>query len=338
MAVNRSDLKCKTFDAKPEAIKTLIIQALEILSAFGVPLAGQTARSLERMGMAFLAVCDINQTNSWDHAKDLNNERSMKSRDIINYWNEHYNENISSGSYDDIRRKDLDLILLSEIVVRSKPDTATNDPSRGYALNPEYSTFVRQYRRPSWEEEVEAFMSRTIPLAERIRQRREIPRVQVQIPDGTIQELSLGGHNDLQKAIIEEFLSRYGHGAQVLYLGDTAKKQIIYNKERLQELGFFTLEHEELPDIVAYSEEQNWIFVIEAVYSCNPVTPARKIKIDALTANCTAGIVYVSAFLDRKAFNSFLSEIAWETEVWIADEPDHLIHFNGHRFLGPYER
>ncbi|MBS1775349.1 MAG: hypothetical protein JSS64_03610, partial [Bacteroidetes bacterium] len=23
-------------------------------------------------------------------------------------------------------------------------------------------------------------------------------------------------------------------------------------------------------------------------------------------------------------------------EVWIADNPDHLIHFNGHKFLGAY--
>jgi hypothetical protein len=33
----------------------------------------------------------------------------------------------------------------------------------------------------------------------------------------------------------------------------------------------------------------------------------------------------------------YLGEIAWETEVWVADAPSHLIHFNGERFLGPYD-
>ena len=33
----------------------------------------------------------------------------------------------------------------------------------------------------------------------------------------------------------------------------------------------------------------------------------------------------------------YLDDISWETEVWVAESPTHLIHFNGERFLGPYE-
>ena len=44
-----------------------------------------------------------------------------------------------------------------------------------------------------------------------------------------------------------------------------------------------------------------------------------------------------TAFLDRQAMVRFLGDISWETEVWVADSPTHLIHFNGERFLGPYE-
>jgi len=47
--------------------------------------------------------------------------------------------------------------------------------------------------------------------------------------------------------------------------------------------------------------------------------------------------VFVTAFLDRKAMVKHLNQISWETEVWIADAPDHLIHFNGERFLGPHD-
>jgi hypothetical protein len=46
--------------------------------------------------------------------------------------------------------------------------------------------------------------------------------------------------------------------------------------------------------------------------------------------------VYVSAFPDGKTFGRYRRAIAWESEVWIADAPTHMIHFNGNRFLGPY--
>jgi hypothetical protein len=39
----------------------------------------------------------------------------------------------------------------------------------------------------------------------------------------------------------------------------------------------------------------------------------------------------------RAVMTRYLGEIAWETEVWVADAPSHLIHFDGARFLGPYE-
>jgi hypothetical protein len=48
--------------------------------------------------------------------------------------------------------------------------------------------------------------------------------------------------------------------------------------------------------------------------------------------------VYVSAFPNRKVFLKYIEAIAWETEVWIADAPSHMIHFNGARFLGPYTK
>lgn len=57
-----------------------------------------------------------------------------------------------------------------------------------------------------------------------------------------------------------------------------------------------------------------------------------------LFKNTKVGLVFVTAFLDRRSFGKFLSDIAWETEVWVADSPSHLIHFDGEKFLGPYER
>jgi hypothetical protein len=44
----------------------------------------------------------------------------------------------------------------------------------------------------------------------------------------------------------------------------------------------------------------------------------------------------VTAFETRRSMQSFLSQLAWESEVWIAEDPDHMIHFNGEHFLEPY--
>ena len=156
------------------------------------------------------------------------------------------------------------------------------------------------------------------------------------MPSGTVITFSPDEHNLLQKAIIEEFLPRYGYNADVSYVGDTAKKFVVFQEQKLQELRFFHLDDGEIPDVVAYSETKNWLYLIEAVHSSGPISRSRLLKLQELTANCAVPIVYVTAFLNRATFRRFVAEIAWETEVWLADDPDHLIHFNGGKFLGPF--
>jgi type II restriction enzyme len=131
--------------------------------------------------------------------------------------------------------------------------------------------------------------------------------------------------------------TRFGSGAEVLYVGDTANKYAYLNREHLRALKFFDVQESKLPDIVAYSQLKNWIFLIEAVYSSGPVTSERRLVLTKLLAGCTALPVYVTAFLDKMTFRRFSPDIAWETEVWIASDKDHLIHFNGDKFLGPYK-
>jgi len=46
--------------------------------------------------------------------------------------------------------------------------------------------------------------------------------------------------------------------------------------------------------------------------------------------------LYVTAFLDFMSFKRYAADIVWESEVWVAAFPDHMIHFNGDKFVGPY--
>lgn len=91
-----------------------------------------------------------------------------------------------------------------------------------------------------------------------------------------------------------------------------------------------------MPDVVIHFTGKNWLVLIEAVTSHGPVNPKRLSELKALFASSKTGLVFVTAFLTRKSLLKYLGEIAWETEVWVADAPGHLIHFNGERFLGPY--
>lgn len=153
--------------------------------------------------------------------------------------------------------------------------------------------------------------------------------------NGVAYRLSPGKHNALQKAIIEEFLPRFAANAECLYLGDTTNKELVKNNALLTKLGFSITLHDKMPDVVLYDEQKNWLYFIEAVTSVWPMNPKRILELEELTKNVTAGKVYITAFLDFKTYKKFVEDLAWDTEVWIAEVPEHMIHLNGDRFYGP---
>ena len=322
---------------KTKNLQQLINEALYILDKLGVPIEGITLRRRERIGMAFLAVANVKQSGDW---KNIDGSHALRSKEIIDYWNNHFDENIARGSYDDIRRKDLKLTVLAKIINSSSanPNAARNDSTRSYALNLEYIDLIKKFGDLNWEKDIEKFLSNRETLEEQLSERRDINLIPVILASGQNLEFSPGKHNELQKAIIEEFLPRYGYGAELLYVGDTSNKFLFLKSERLQNLKFFELSHGELPDIVAYSQQQNWLYLIEAVHSSGAITPVRLLELKRLTEECEADIIFVTAFLNRKTFRQFAPDIAWETEVWISEAPEHIIHFDGEKFLGPYSQ
>ncbi len=318
---------------KSKSVQKIINEALEILENVGIPMTSKTERGLERMAVCLLAVAGVRK--DWSKAKENAN---LKSRDIINIVNKNFEEKISSGSYDDIRRKDLKLLVLADIVVNSgvNKGSATNDPTRGYALHPDFKALIVTYNTANWNKSLKAFNKNKPNLAEILSRKRNIEKIPVKLPSGKPLELSLGEHNVLQKAIIEEFLPRYGSDCSVLYFGDTSNKSLHIEVEELKKLNFFELSHDELPDIIAYSKKNNWLYLIEAVYSSGPMSETRVLELRKMLNDCKAELIFVTAFLTRGEFRKWQMDIAWETEVWTADHPDHLVHFNGHKFLGAY--
>lgn len=318
---------------KSEAVQKVIFDLLDILELVGIPLKGLSERRLEKMAMACMAVGQIK--TSLSEAQAASSKLFYKTRDIINFENANYSENISKGSYDDIRRKDLILLVEASLVVRSSSvtDQATNNPSRGYALSDDFATLLHMYQTKNWELCLQHFKLHHHKLSDELAKRREMSKVPVTLPNGQKLNLSYGEHNELQKAIIEDFLPRFGFGAEILYVGDTSDKYLVREDQTLQELKFFTLEHDELPDIVAYSKEKSLLYLIEAVHSAGPMNELRVRRLKTLLKDCPLSIIFFTAFQNKETFKKWVADIAWETEVWIAENPDHLIHFNGYKFL-----
>ena len=134
---------------------------------------------------------------------------------------------------------------------------------------------------------------------------------------------------------MEQFAPRFAPGAKLLYLGDTANKSLVMDSEELVRLGFPVDKHSKLPDVVLYLPKKRWLYLIEVVTSHGPVSPKRFQELEKIFDQSAIGRVYVSAFPDFKEYIRHARNIAWETEVWLAEAPDHLIHFNGDKFIGP---
>ena len=162
-------------------------------------------------------------------------------------------------------------------------------------------------------------------------------KIPLKLPTGQQIQLSPGGQNVLVEQIIHEFCPRFTPGGALVYVGDTEEKYAHFDKAALDALGVTVDSHGKMPDVVIHYVDKNWLLLVEAVTSHGPVDGKRRDELKRLFANSKAPLVFVTTFMDRATMVRFLGDISWETEVWIADAPTHMIHFNGERFLGPYE-
>jgi type II restriction enzyme len=110
---------------------------------------------------------------------------------------------------------------------------------------------------------------------------------------------------------------------------------LILDKDAFNKLGIPISQHDKFPDVILYDKKKKWLFLIEAVTTHGPVSPKRYIELEKVFEKCKAGKIYVTAFLDFTTYKKYANNIAWDTEVWIAEMPSHMIHLNGEKFLGP---
>lgn len=307
-----------------------IEDAHEILKVLGLPAQQQN----DMAALTLLALCGLRPN---DPGQSASRHSLTVSKGIMSFVGKEYGRQYAPNTRETFRRQALHQFMQAHIVDYN-PDALelpTNSPRAHYALTKDALNVVKSYGTRQWEDAVGAFIRQYGSLLTVYQRKRSKRLVPLRLPDGTVFRLSPGKHNQLQRSIVEEFAPRFASGAEVLYLGDTAAKYLYVNGEMLASLNIPVTQHDKLPDIVLCDAKRQWLFLIEAVTSHGPVTPKRYVELEAMLVQCSTDRIYVSAFPDLTEFRKHVREIAWETEVWIADIPDHLIHFNGDKFLGP---
>ena len=322
----------KVMTPDPNKAKQKTEEALNILKQLGLP-KGQLN---DRSALTLLALLNLKPEMSWSEAGG----HLIGITPIMEICKNDYGRQYAPNSRETFRRFTMHQFVEAGLAVQNpdQPDRPVNSPKWCYQIEFSALELLKQYKTTSWDKSLKAYLKNIKTLKERYARERKMNMIPVTLTDGRKIQLTPGKHSELIKNIILEFGPRFVPGGKVIYVGDTGDKWGYFDKKSLKKLGVKVDLHGKMPDTVIYYPEREWILLIEAVTSHGPVDSKRQIELKKLFENCEAGLVYVTAFPSRTEMSRYLGEISWETEVWVADAPSHLIHFNGERFLGPYDK
>jgi hypothetical protein len=310
--------------------KRKLKEAVDILTA----LAFRPKQCNEMAGDVLLALLDLERATPWSGASSP--LRGITP--IIEFIAQSYRVRYAPNTRETIRDEAVKYFVEAGMVLRNpdNPSRPTNSGNTVYQVEPSALALFRSFGTSAWETNLADYVGGRSRLRGEIERARTLARIPVRLPNGERVTLSPGGQNPLIKLVIEEFCARFAPGATVVYIGDAESKFLHLDAVYLESLGVVIAPSGKMPDVVVHDTRRNWLLLIEAVTSAGPVDGKRRKELKDLFQGCKAGLVFVTAFVDRTAFSRFTGQIAWETEVWWASEPDHILHFNGERFLGPY--
>lgn len=291
-------------------------------------------RSNERSALVFLALLGLSVDTPWRDAANP----MLGTRAIMDFIRDHYEREYPPNSRETVRRFTLHQFAEAHLLIQNpdQPDRPVNSPKWNYQITPEALDVIRTYGTTKWDVGVQTYVDNMPGLKAKYDAVRAMDRIPLTLPSGVVFTLSPGGQNVLLKSMVEDFCPRYTPGGELLYIGDAGDKWALFEKDRFSTIGVTLEEHGKMPDLVVFLPSRNWLVLMEAASSHGPVDSKRHDELATLFSESTAGLVYVSCFPDRATFRKYVAAIAWETEVWCADQPTHMIHYNGERFLGPY--
>lgn len=308
-----------------------IDEALAILKDLGLP----REQYNERSALVLLSFLDLKAMDSWIEAK-----APMRGiTPVMKFIAENYGRTYKPNTRETIRDETVAAFVNAGILVKNqdKPDRPTTSPKTIYQIESAILALLQSYETKAWTTNLRDYLISTETLKTRYAQHREmLPKLPIKLPNQQEIKITAGGQNILIKKIVDEFCPRFTPGGEILYLGDTGSKYGYCDTNALSSLGITLTPSQKVPDLIIHHTVKNWLVIVEAVSSNGPINVQRQNELKLLFGNSTAGLVFVTAFMDRSNLLKFIHQVAWETEVWIASDPSHMIHFNGERFLGPY--
>lgn len=314
---------------KPEEMQQeKLSQARAILQQLGFG----PRQSNDIAGYTLLALANLTPDLPWSEAT----ASLWGIKGIIDFIREHYGESYAPNTRETIRDEAVKYFVAAGLVIANpdKPDRPTNSGKYVYQLSPATLQLIQSFNTDQWNETLENYLKAQEPIRQELERARKAADIPIHLSPSQVIHLSPGGQNPLIKDIIETFCPRFVKDGIVIYVGDT--RRAYRDDTYIEKLGIKLNSAAKMPDVIVYDPGRNWMLLIEAVTSAGPIDGKRRKELKDLFKNDTAGLVFVTAFSDRKTMRRFLDQISWETEVWIADDPDHIIHFDGDRFLGPY--
>jgi hypothetical protein len=315
---------------KEAARRRRLGEAIQILTALGF---GPKQRN-DTAAYTLLAMLDLSPDDKW---REVDSPLRGIAQ-IIDFVAKAYGVRYAPNTRETIRDEAVKCFVAEALLVCNpdNPSRSTTSPKTAYQVHPSALVLMSGYGQSDWQGLLGRYLTARASLKGELQRQRQEVRIPVTFPDGRRVTLSPGGQNPLIKQIIEQFCPAFAQGGVVLYIGDTENKFVHLEAESLAALGVRLAASAKIPDVIVHDVRRNWLLLIEAVTSAGPVDGKRRNELKELFRGSSAGLVFVTAFPSRKSMQSSLAHIAWESEVWIAEEPDHLIHFNGERFLGPY--
>jgi BsuBI/PstI restriction endonuclease domain/BsuBI/PstI restriction endonuclease HTH domain len=317
-----------------------VAQTQTLLRQLGLPVKQQNVRT----ALVLLSMVDLAADRPWATV----NQNVLGISESMDWMARHYPD-VKKGRNDPVRyapnsresvRKESVHQLMSAGILEANsdtPDRAINSADYSYRPTELALAALRKAGTAEWPDALATFTEQLGSLRERWAAERERHRVPVRLPDESQVILSAGKHSALIAAIVEDFAAYHVPGAKVVYLGDTGAKWVVNEEVYMASLGVTVDPHGKMPDVLLHDPGRDWLVCVEAYQSVGPMDAKRVDELRELFAGSRPGLVFVTAFPNRATFRAAIADIAWETEVWIRDAPTHLIHFNGERFLGPYE-
>lgn len=308
-----------------------IAEALQVLRDLGMP----KAQLNDRTAICLLALLNLTPQKQWFQAENP----LLGIRAILDFARTKLDVNYAENTRESVRKYSVKQLVSAGVLLHNpdKPDRPVNSSANCYQVEKGALELLKKYGSTQWEISLPDYLEKRGTLAEQYALIRDRHRVPVRVKEGQEIKLSAGPHSDLIRAIIEDFGSNYVPGGELVYVGDTGAKWGYFDNQLLSSLDIQIDQHGKMPDVVVYDRDRNLLILVEAVTSGGPIDSGRHDELSELFHHSTADLVYVTAFPDRgDVFRKFLSIVAWETEVWCASDPTHIIHFNGEGLLNPY--